>query len=185
MEWFLKKKIGHLPCCANLFVIGHQFQNITLKCYFLTWRWASENFDFYPKMGNTIFWSLQAQWRNVFFEFLKATNEEKLKKICFSVDQVNTVLTNFGGLKKVQRILFQIFSWALLFEKKKHFFENKTFNVRSFKFFWTILLRAQPNLPFFKGLNSKKYIWSAAMRPISKSQKVLVHLTLMHIVACW
>ena len=146
---------------------------------------GAENFDFYPKMGNTIFWSLQAQWRNVFFEFLKATNEEKLKKICFSVDQVNTVLTNFGGLKKVQRILFQIFSWALLFEKKKHFFENKTFNVRSFKFFWTILLRAQPNLPFFKGLNSKKYIWSAAMRPISKSQKVLVHLTQMHIVACW
>ena len=74
----MKKKIGHLPCCANLFVIEHQFQNITLKCYFLTWRRASENFDFYPKMGNTIFWSLQAQWRNVFFEFLKATNEEKL-----------------------------------------------------------------------------------------------------------
>ena len=100
-------------------------------------------------MGNTIFWSLQAQWRNVFFEFLKATNEEKLKKNCFSVDQVNTVLTNFGGLKKVQRILFQIFSWALLFEKKKHFFENKTFYVRSFNFFFNNFAAGAAKFAFF------------------------------------
>ena len=40
VDRFLKKKIGHSACCANLF---------SLKCCLLTWRSASENFDCYPK----------------------------------------------------------------------------------------------------------------------------------------
>ena len=32
-------------------VSGPQFQNFTLKCCFLTWRWAPKNVDFYPKVA--------------------------------------------------------------------------------------------------------------------------------------
>ena len=84
VEEFLKKK----PALGKLWqiVIGPRVQNFTLKC-FLTWHSASEYMyiDCYTKMGQQKWlhkrvWTLKpAPGGNVFLNFCKAKNEEKLK----------------------------------------------------------------------------------------------------------
>ena len=64
-------------------VVGPPFQKCTFLMLLtvLTCSWTSENFDCYLKMGKHFFMSLTpAKGGNVFFDFFKATNEEKLKK---------------------------------------------------------------------------------------------------------
>ena len=50
---FSRKNWTHVMLCQ--IVVGPQFQNFTLKCWFLVWRRALENFDRYPKMGKNYF----------------------------------------------------------------------------------------------------------------------------------
>ena len=40
---------------------------------------------------------------NVFFDFLKAKNKEKIHKICFSLDQIKKNFAHFGGKKSIYK----------------------------------------------------------------------------------
>ena len=52
------------------------FQNLTLKCCFLTWRKVSENIDCCPKMVKKTFIE-PARGGIVFFDCIRAINDEK------------------------------------------------------------------------------------------------------------
>ena len=45
-----REKIGYM---LYQIVLRPQVEHFTLKCWFLAWRRALENFDCYPKMGST------------------------------------------------------------------------------------------------------------------------------------
>ena len=47
--WSFKRRNGHSQIGC-----GPKFQNFTIKCQFLTWRSASENFDCQAKIAKTI-----------------------------------------------------------------------------------------------------------------------------------
>ena len=76
-------------------------------------------------MGNTIFWSLQAQWRNVFFEFLKATNEEKLQKNLFFCWPGKHSIDQFWGPKKSSKNIISNFLLGIVIWKKEAFFREQ------------------------------------------------------------
>ena len=75
-------------------VEGPQFQNFTLKCCFLTWRRASENFDRYPKMSHKNVYKLLSLRRggNVFCNLFK---QLKIKNKKFSKSK--TILLILGA----------------------------------------------------------------------------------------
>ena len=69
-----------LNCYGTL---NPKFHFEILYC-FLIWRRAAEKFDCYPKMGKKKKTFLEpAPEGNVFFDFKKAKNKEKLKKLVF------------------------------------------------------------------------------------------------------
>ena len=121
VEWWLKKKNWtHVMLCQ--IVIGPQFQNFSLKYYFLAGRREFEHFDCYPKMGNSKkilkrFWSL-CQGGIVF-----PLNRSKIK------------LPILGPKKKMEKLCSNFLFWD--WSKRKIFanFLKKLLILRSLWFF--------------------------------------------------
>ena len=84
-------------------VTGPKFQNLILKCCFLTWHKASQIFDCW---GYTIFFLntfLETVPGGLFDYFCKSKKiRETEQKMCFSFDQVKNNVAHFEGLKKLQ-----------------------------------------------------------------------------------
>ena len=107
---------------------GTPIKKFTLKCFFLTWRRASENFDSYSK---TLLAPVPGG--RSYLIFLKL-------KLVFSFDQVKHKFSHFGCLKKLYKSFNLKFSFRQLFLRSienickflelfhlKSFFENENF----------------------------------------------------------
>ena len=117
-------------------VIGPKFQNFTLKCCFLAWRRASENFDCYPKMGEIFFYLTflikGCTWSKMcFIVCLKAKNEEQLKNIQIFTLSTSKTFKNFN----FEFFFFESVHWCKgrylqIFNNIKSlwFFKNKNFD---------------------------------------------------------
>ena len=84
-EWFWEEEKN--VTLSMLCQLGSQFQNFTFKCCILTCCSTLENDDCVTltsteKCFLKRFWNLR-QWGNVFLDFFKAKNEEKLQNLFF------------------------------------------------------------------------------------------------------
>ena len=159
---------------------GTQFQNFTCYCCFWTSCRASANDDCYPKINKNKKYFLnlflsRCQGEMSSWIFVKVKKRET--QIYF--DKVKNNFAHYGRhtvTKKCQFLL--LFFW--LFVEVKWRYLQISFHLRSL---WYKKLKNLHNrtakLVNFLELNLK-YPWSAAMCPISKSQKVLNHSTLVH-----
>ena len=108
----------HFPCCAKLFyTLISKFPFLL----FLTCRRISVNFDCYPKMCQH-FWFLK---HFVFFDFLKAKNEEKLNNFVVR-DKYHLPFLGRGPKIKCLNLLNFTFLFFVPWCKRKMF--EKTIN---------------------------------------------------------
>ena len=118
VEWFWRKKMLHIVCCAKLLLDPNSKISCLNVASFLG-RKAFENLDCYPKSTTKIikkhFWKLR-QGRTMSLICLKAKNEVNFKKNYFDLVQIKISFAHFWKIKmNIKQIFVFKFSFCRLF----------------------------------------------------------------------
>ena len=118
VEWYLKIIVDtHLMLYQT--VIGPKYKNLTLKCCFLTWRWALENMlvtlKWAKNWSNYVF--VVCAMGNVLFYVLKLTMKRNQKNV-FTLTRSKIVCSYWELKIKILTNISQIFFLAIFLWSK-------------------------------------------------------------------